>query len=69
MGKRKRGGGNPLAKGLGRLLDKAGGEVIDGVIEVGSGGKSDKKTSASSSRNTDWATRVDAPPRKKKRSR
>ncbi len=63
MGKRKRGGGNPLAKGLSRVLDKASGQVIDGIIEVGASGKSTNKTSRSP-RDTDWATRAPAPPRK-----
>lgn len=66
MGRRKQGGGNPLAKGLSRVLDKVGGEVIDGVIDVGSGGKRGKKTSSSSSQSTDWHTRAPAPPRKRR---
>lgn len=68
MGKRKK-GGNPLTKGLSRLIneagDKVGGEVLDGVLEVatGSGGKK-KSSTPSSDRSTDWATRAPAAPRK-----
>lgn len=70
MGKRKSGGGNPLAKGLSRLLDEVGGEVVDGLMDVATGSKKSKKSSGSSSdRSTDWATRTESPAPRKGRSR
>ncbi|MGH8992390.1 MAG: hypothetical protein ACRDZ7_12845 [Acidimicrobiia bacterium] len=66
MGKRKRGGGNPLTKGLGHVLDKAGGQMTDGIIEVASAGGGSKKSSGSSERHTDWATRAPAPTRQRR---
>jgi hypothetical protein len=71
VGKRKK-GGNPLTKGLSRLIneasDKVGGEVLDGVLEVATGSSSKKKTSKASDRSTDWATRAPAAPRKRRSS-
>lgn len=71
MGKRKK-GGNPLTKSLSRLINeaggKAGGEVLDGVLEVATGSSRKKKSSTSSDRSTDWATRAPAAPRKRRSS-
>lgn len=61
----RKGGANPIAKRLGRIIEKAGGEVIDGVIEMGSG-KGGSKQPGSSSKNTDWATRTESAPRKRR---
>jgi hypothetical protein len=69
MGKRKSGGGNPLAKGLSRLLDKGASEVVDGLMDVASGPKKSKKSSRSSNHSTDWATRTEDPAPRKRRSR
>jgi len=67
MAKRK-GFGNPLSKTLGKVIDKVAPEVLDSAMDVGAGPRKAKKNSSSSSaRSTDWATRVPAPPRSRKR--
>jgi hypothetical protein len=66
MAKRK-GFGNPLTKALGKVLDEMAPQVLDGAMDVATGPKkSAKKSSSSSVRSTDWATRVPAPPRKRR---
>lgn len=67
MAKRK-GFGNPLSKTLGKVIDKVAPEVLDSAMDVAGGpSKSRKGSSSSSGRSTDWATRVPAPPRSRKR--
>ncbi len=67
MGKRKS-RGNPLTKGVGKLLHKAGAKVGDealgGIVNLATGSTSTDSSSKSSSQpGTDWATRIPAPPR------
>jgi hypothetical protein len=70
MGRRKKGGGNPLTKGLSRLIDDVAGEVLDGAMDVAGGAKkSKKKGSGSANHSTDWATRTEDPAPRKRRSR
>jgi hypothetical protein len=59
--------GNPLTKALGKVLDEVAPELLDGAMDVATGPNKGgpKKSSASSARSTDWATRVPAPPRKR----
>lgn len=69
MGRRKSGGGNPLTKGLSRLINDVAGEVVDGAMDVASGPKKSKKRSGTSNHSTDWATRTEDPAPRKRRSR
>ena len=65
---RSKGFGNPLSKTLGKVIDKVAPEVLDSFLDVANG--PDKKktdTSSSSSRSTDWHTRVPATTRSRKR--
>jgi len=66
MAKRK-GFGNPLSKALGKAIDKVAPEALDGFMDVATGPKksNNKGSTSSSTRSTDWATRVPAPPRKR----
>jgi hypothetical protein len=65
MAKRK-GFGNPLSKALSKVLDEVAPEALDGFMDVATGPKKSKKGSpASSTRSTDWATRVPGTPRKR----
>jgi hypothetical protein len=63
---RRKGFGNPLSKALGKVLDEVGPEALDSFMDVATGPKKSKKESPSSStRSTDWATRVPGTPRKR----
>ena len=65
---RSKGFGNPLSKALGKVIDKVAPEVLDSVLDIASGpGKKKDGTSSSSERSTDWATRVPATTRSRKR--
>ena len=67
MTKRK-GFGNPLSKTLGKVIDKVAPEMLDSALDVATGpGKGKKEPTPSSGRSTDWATRVPAPARSRKR--
>jgi len=67
MAKRK-GFGNPLSKTPGEVIDKVAPEVLDSAIEFATGPSKVKKGPTSSSGpSTDWATRVPAPARTRKR--
>lgn len=73
MGKRKS-SGNPLTRGVGKILRKATGEAgdhaLDGMTDLTLGSDKTKKNSGSSSRNaTDWATRTPSAAPRKRRSR
>ena len=52
--------GNPLTKGLSRLIDKVGSEVVDGALDVATGHGKGKKESPSADTSTDWHTRAPA---------
>jgi hypothetical protein len=61
---RRKSFGNPLTRALSKALDKVAPEVVDGFLDVATGPKKGGTTSASSStRSTDWATRVPGTPR------
>ncbi len=63
---RRKGFGNPLSKALSKVLDEVGPEALDSFMDVATGPKKSKKESPSSStRSTDWATRVPGTPRKR----
>ena len=63
---RRKGFGNPLSKTLGKVIDKVAPEVLDSFLDVAHGpDKKKNTTSSSSSRSTDWATRVPAASRKR----
>ena len=65
---RGKGFGNPLSKTLGKVIDKVAPEVLDSFLDVAHGpDKKKNTTSSSSSRSTDWATRVPATSRTRKR--
>ena len=65
MGRRKS-FGNPFSKALGEVLDKVAPEFLDSTIDVLTGpGKSKRSTTSSTSRSTDWHTRVETAPRKR----
>jgi len=65
---RSKGFGNPLSKTLGKVIDKVAPEVLDSFLDVANGpDKKKNNAGASSTRSTDWATRVPAPPRSRKR--
>ena len=65
---RRKGFGTPLSKTLGKVIDKVAPEVLDSFLDVANGpDKKKNSTSSSSSRSTDWHTRVPAPPRTGKR--
>jgi hypothetical protein len=65
---RRKSFGNPLSRILGEVLDKVGPELVDSFMDVANGPtKTGQKGSASSStRSTDWHTRVDGTPRKRR---
>ena len=57
-----------MSKTLGKVIDKVAPEVLESVMDVASGpGKAKKGSNPSSTRHTDWHTRVPAPPRTSKR--
>jgi len=63
---RRKGFGNPLSKALSKVLDEVGPEALDSFMDVATGPTKTKKESPSSStRSTDWATRVPGTPRKR----
>ena len=65
---RSKGFGNPLSKTLGKVIDKVAPEVLDSFLDVANGPSKKKDTTSSSSpRPTDWATRVPATSRSRKR--
>jgi hypothetical protein len=65
---RSKGFGNPLSKTLGKVIDKVAPEVLDSFLDVANGpDKKKNSVGSSSSRSTDWATRVPATTRSRKK--
>jgi hypothetical protein len=64
---RRKSFGNPLTRMLGEVLDKVAPEVVDGFMDVATGPKKGGSTASTSSstRSTDWHTRVPGTPRKR----
>lgn len=64
---RRKSFGNPLSRMVGEVLDKVGPEVVDNFMAVVNGPSKDAKkdSSTSSTRSTDWHTRVESAPRKR----
>jgi len=64
---RRKSFGNPLTKMLGEVIGKVAPVAVDGLLDVATGPKKGGTTgsTSSSTRSTDWHTRVPGTPRKR----